>query len=803
MTLRYFLARLKRATLPAVASAISLAIIILIITIASAIPNIVREIFTAHNLQFSGNADIVLSLPQESSSRFFGLTALNEDEEIKLRSEYISGYFRTYAHIGRHGESPLEFATVYATNFNQLQRFNPINAVGLPNSIDESEIIIGREFAKKHNIKKHDSLVVSLGQTNAIFSVIAIAENEGLFFTGNAMVISSHALSRLINIPFTSQLVTHAFIKANSPSDLKEIREYISESQDYSLEIRNATEFERLELFLEDVIVLTTVVGVIAVLFCLIALAVLMRLLFAKDRANFELLSAIGTPRRSIFGVTLLTGFFVCLIAFGLSALLDFLSLAVFRSLSFLLKDISFGLFPRLLGNGVGLILGLIFAVLAGRVKTEGEKKPKVKRASTRGQAVLKLAFFGIALLLGIIGILIINSLPILGSVFALISLIGIFITLPWLTALMCGGLHKVFKNMYTLRATALTNSQSFPRFLKFLTLGAFVVLLVVMSSAQIHEKVESETHFPFQILVTEISSPNDALFEKVASAEGASTAHKAVISLSSRAVYNNGEAESFSHIFGLEEGGFALFGANHLVTSAHGGRGATVGALIADRFNLKIGDSFTVFVGKREIALTVGEILDSRYANANFILADLSLLNARAGGFSDILITANAKKDSAVLNISAVAGSGAMVISIEEFANFMITWYSEFFWTFDIFAGALALLSAITALFMISMRRINSRELILRLKPLGFSQVADLKQNLVASFIALLPSLILWAFLLLLFLKGLAPLLYITTGFSASYFYSLPVAVLTSVLSAVFITASDSIVAWITFKEP
>jgi type III secretory pathway component EscU len=80
-----------------------------------------------------------------------------------------------------------------------------------------------------------------------------------------------------------------------------------------------------------------------------------------------------------------------------------------------------------------------------------------------------------------------------------------------------------------------------------------------------------------------------------------------------------------------------------------------------------------------------------------------------------------------------------AAVVSASAIGELLMESFSEFMWILDTFSAFIIVLAAVTALFLIVMRR-AADEGARRLWPLGLSRAANVRHNIFAIFFALLP---------------------------------------------------------------
>ena len=741
MTIRYFFARLKKSIFLTAAGAAALGLIIIILIISAATPPILNQALVSHSRQLSGDADLMLSNAPDTADRFFELSTLRGDQVLKSNSTYIYGYFKTYVQAGIGGYN--EYCTLFAADYKNQNEYNPIKSDNLAQDIDDTQIIISKSFAVAAGVTKGNRITVQFGGKSAVFEVVCVADNEGIFFSPNALFISSKALSRLIP-GMGSTIITHCFIKANDAASLDIIKTRLN-TEYGRLNAVSASDTTQITNFVNSVMIPIVSVSVIASVFCIIALFVLLRLIFAPARENFELMRMLGASELRIAKIAALFGLFMLAAALLIVFPAICGALGVMRGSSFLLSGTSISSAALFFGILSGLVLSILCAVTA--VRSVGEKQKK-----TNPLKAIKYIFdwriiLSISAVFAVVTAIIINTLPYIGLVFAVLSLAGFLSAIPKAAAFLYGRLHQKARNIYSVRLKTLSQSVLFQRFGVFAAVCVLVLITVISSVIDMHETINRESHYPFDIVVTDIKKPDEPLYQNAAGAEGVFTAVKGGLFFNAHIECG---ASLYCNLFALEQDGFTLFGANF---SAAQGGGAVIGGAFAAENSLGRGDMFTFTHGGRQISFTVSDIVKSNYLGGKFILVDLAQVASAERPYYDILVVSDGNIDTAVNSINASVG-GVSVISINALANFLTEWYKDFIWLADVFCAAVGMLAAVTAVIMIFIRRISTNQEPQKLRILGLTPRRDAKQNLFAVLMSLLPLFIFTPLLMFLICK-------------------------------------------------
>jgi len=728
MVLRYFIARLKKTILPTIGVSFALSIVVFLMVIVTAMPDILGVATENHSRRISGDADLVLTNSYDSSARFFGLTALREDEILTEHAEYIYGLFWTYAQLdtpnGRRS-----FGTVFAGDLSAQNMHNPLAGI-VPGQLSDFGIIIGEEFAEREGIRGGHQVHIVFGGRRVSFAVQGIARNEGLLADGNAVFISSAALSRFI--PFLgSGIVTHAFIRANCPRSLQIIAEHLSAYYPH-LSVSSGGEIDEIQRSVNQFVVHISLMAFITAVFCLISLFILLRLAFSRDRQNFERLSALGLSKFKLALISALYGLLLCVFGIGFALIALQAVLPAVIAASPLLAGYNFGFLPYAVGIGSGLAVGTVCAILsifAPKTASIGVKR--------------KLVFYAIGFAIvgaGIIGVLIAVTFPHIALLLLCFSLLGLIFFLPKIIAPITAKIHDKTKNIYTLRLKTLAHNKSYNNFVSFGLIVTLVMVLGVALPLEVQSAMQSPL-LPFDTAVIAITDPSAEVFERVTQANGVQAAVRAEADFRANLSVNN--LEFGAGLFGLDEEGFVLFGADFDATALFDGRGAVVGDALASRQRLRVGDEILYSRQGRNKSFVITKIIRSDYLDGRFVLVDLDSLAVDGRPYSDILIASYGDLDYTMQAVAMVGGLYGAVLDVTDFLHFVFSIFGEFAWLLNWFSTVIISLALATILLMIIIRRIAEDKAILTLTPLGLTKQKHLVQTLFSVCVALLAVMI------------------------------------------------------------
>lgn len=774
MTLRYLLARTKQNKGLTTACAAAVALIAVIFIIAAVMPALIESALTSYNRQFSGDSDLTVTLSEISADRFFNLYDLRDDEELAANTEYINGYFKSIVRFdGFDG-----YFTLFAANYEELNGYNPVKAANKPAVLRNDEIIISESFASSRGIKKNDRLTLILGGRSATFDVVCIAENSGLFYSGETVLIASSALNRLS--PFGSGIVTHCFIKA-SEGKLNAVRQVLSEKFP-RLKFADSADTAEIEIWTRKLAMTLLFLAVLAVVFSVLSFSVLLRLTFARDRNNFDLMKNLGMTKGGVTAITMLTGLLICVI--GLAAAVPVAELAFLglRSASVLLAGASAGIGSYAIGLSAAFAVIMFSAALCGRTRKEKKFKKPTRRSviifALSAAAVLAVVFLK-------------DISPVIAAVFAALSVVGFIAALPGTAAHANKALYKHKPSMSTLGLSALSQKKDFRRFVSFFTAAALIITVFITATISTNQKINQT--YPFDIMVSGIRTPDETLYNRVSAANGAEDTVKGTVLFLEPATTE--KRELIFNILGLEERGFGFFKADYALTQQYGGYGAVIGKMVARQNALTYGDWIEVSFGKETIRFFVAGIMTSDLMHEDFMLVDFAAFSAPARPYSDLLVKSSGDTAQTLLAVTAAAGAYATVAEIQVLANYLYGQLADFMWLTDAFSVIFILLVAMTTVFMTVIRRLKEREETKKLVPLGLSPGGDARRNLFAAAAGFLPvlfllPLLMW--LLTVFSFGVFLMLKIANELE----FLLPTAVICSAASYLFIVAAEVIIS-------
>jgi len=724
MVIRYLIARLKKTILPTIGISLALSAVVFLLVVATAMPDILEVATENHSRRISGDADLVLTNAHNTPDRFFGLTRLREDPVLAEHAKYIYGLFWTYAQLDT-GDGQRSFGTVFAGDMQAQSLHNPLVPGIMPGFLPESGIIIGEDFAKEQNIRLGDRMYVVFGGRRVGFDVMGIARNEGLLATGNAVFIPSAAMSRIIPMVGTG-IVTHAFIRANNSESLGVITRHL-EIYYYRLRVVSGGEAGYVQRVVNQFSIHIFLVAVITVIFCLMSLFLLLRLAFSRDKQNFMRLSTLGMRQSRLVLISVLYGLLLCAFGVGFAVSALQITASIIASIP-ILTGYRFGAFPYVFGIGSGLTAGIICSVFSIFAPSGVSSKSKCR-------IVFCVIWFFLFLLSGIAGILLETHASNLALVFICGAFFGLLLFPPYAIALLTSKIHSKAKNIFTLRLKTLTNNRGYGRFVSF---GLIVTLVMIMAvSLPIETRRAAEPPLlPFDSAVIAITDPSAEVFEAVTVAGGVDIAVRAEVDL--RADLTFGNLEFGGNLFGLDEDGFALFGANFGATVLFDGAGAVIGRRMAVSRRLRVGDEFIYSRQGRKHVFIVAEIFETDYLGGSVVLVDLAVFAKYGRPYSDILIASGGDTDYVMRNVAMIDGLYGAVLSINDLANFVVATFGEFAWLINWLSAVIITLAAITVALMIVIRQLAEERLVSSLIPLGLTKANHLKQMLFSVFVAL-----------------------------------------------------------------
>jgi len=468
--------------------------VMLVLTVAAAMPVIVNDALRKYSTQLSGDADIMVVNMSDKGS--FDMGALRETD-IPDFSEYITGFFMMIAEI--EFDSQKEFCTFFAADFKQQQEYNPIISDNLPDPdyFSESDIIIGENYAREMGIKVGDriNLTVFGGtrfEVTKEFCVAGIAENKGLFIAGNAIFVPATQGSRSLWIwleqPFASDTVTHAFIKAKDKAHLSRIQE-ILDGEFVHLNAGEAVDTNFITREVQGTMMPIYFVSVLVTIFCAFTLVVLLRLIFARDKKNYALMRMLGIRSGQIIAINAMTALVICLLGVaGVVLVLNFAQ-GFMRSLSFILGDTKINALSYIIGIGGGVAISLLCTFLGSLEPRPKPVKQKTCKGRTRVIATISLAIFSCVL----ISIALVHQgISWLSFICGLIGLAVFIAMIPKVFLHVADLTYRIKPSALTLKYKTLSRSKDWQRFIVFITIGTVVILMLGLNMINLRNNMAS-----------------------------------------------------------------------------------------------------------------------------------------------------------------------------------------------------------------------------------------------------------------------------------------------------------------------
>ena len=731
MIFKYFIARLKKTALPTALTSVALGLVVVLLMAAFSVPSILHTALGNQARRVSGDADIVLSLNQNYNNQFFSLTRLREDEVLMANSYYIYGHFSTVIQV-QNERGDIALVTLYASEWYSQSKHNPLMGAipGHGAVLDDFGIIIAAQLAEDLDVVAGQRIAFRVGGDFINFIIMGIADNTGIFYSGAAVFVENSALPRIAR-GLTRGMVTQVFIRANDRQSLYVIKQHLAYEFDH-LVVSPAGVDAALTAVANEALIVSNFVAFITVLFSLISLYILLRLAFTKDRRNFELLNALGMQRGGLVAVLTLNGLVLC--ALGLTA--AFLTVFFVSGLIGAIPILYCYVVPvwvYALSMSIGLVVGLMCAVVSGLALGNRAKRLKVQMPYH-----VKLAAFLAGVTFGIIGLFVIEAVPLLALIFICAMLFAVVFLLPPLIAPLYGFLHSCAKSMHTLIASATANKASSNRFSTFAVI-AFVLAVFVISMPLTTGRAFTETPtLPFSAVIMSVAGFEDYSIVQVSSIEGVEMAARAHFSLSQNVRFR--EFNFNSTVLGLDAAGFELFGVDLDSALSKNGAfafrsGAVIGRQTARNRALSIGDELTLQIRGVAQTIRVTYILNSSYLNGSFILLDIDFFYS-GGAFSSIIVSGSEASLSAVAGIE---GAGA-VVSASDFGNFLTAAFANFAWLLNLLSGTILTLAIAALIFMIIIRRQADDKMLLRLLPVGLTKAKRIGVVITSVLMVMLP---------------------------------------------------------------
>ena len=471
MIFKYFIARTKRNIFLTMLGCLAMFFVCVALIIASAMPGVINSAITKYTLQLCGDADITITTPRGAEELFFSLTSLRRDGILLEHSEYINGYFMNIAEIS-HGDRT-DTATFFAADFTSQQQYNPIIGNHLPESMTEGDIIIGENYARQTGIQLNDNVAVKMMGRIAFFNVVAIAENRGLFVSGNSIFISNTALRRF-NVLFGSEIVTHGFIKAKDDISLGIIKQRLSTEHE-RLGFGLAVDTNSISEEVQRTMMPIAFVSIFVVIFCAFTLVVILRLTFTRDKKNFDLLRTIGLRSKHITAINALTSIIICVVGMSIAFMFSLIIENFISGMSFILSDARIENFSYVFAFSIGLIISFVCTILGSHERRPKKNKDKPVRKYFDPRIIF-ISSTALTVVSFLTGSSVVNLL------FAIIGFIFVLISLPKCLPYLANRTHNFCQSSASLHLKTQAKSKDWQQFIVFIMIGSIIVSMLILA---------------------------------------------------------------------------------------------------------------------------------------------------------------------------------------------------------------------------------------------------------------------------------------------------------------------------------
>lgn len=313
-------------------AALALCTVIVMTAFAFSSKDIVGYASRAIIRENTGGSDVQAYINPSNESNFFYLNDITEDEFIKESTSSVYGYFNTFLTAVTEKNINATLCSAIIADFKTMDTENPFHFdSGKVDYLSSTEIIVSESFAKKFGVHEKDKVELTFTKLKFEYTVRAVAQNRGIFIispdaaTSSPIFLSAEGFRRIFSDSFftySPSLVTGCYMRLKEPKNIEGVSLYLKEKFDFLLIADlNAPRYDDV---IDTVLPYYIASSIVFTFFCLVALTVLLRLIFAGEEKTFNLLRRLGSGELRIFAMQAAVTLLLIIIAGAAAALLSF-----------------------------------------------------------------------------------------------------------------------------------------------------------------------------------------------------------------------------------------------------------------------------------------------------------------------------------------------------------------------------------------------------------------------------------------------------------------------------------------------
>lgn len=608
-----------------------------------------------------GSAEIYISPNSKSPSPFVDI---KENKEFSDKLEYTVPVLKgNGSYKGSNDEE--KKLSINGYDYNELAQMNPISLKESTNvePFKGKKAIISTKFAQENGFKIGDSITIKINDANYKFNIVAIANNESLFFNENdtfTFLIPRDFMDTIVdannkgNVVYlktkTSENKQNLIDSLRKEYDKYDVRETMTEED---LNRNNAMVSQSMKMM--SIVVLLMSCFIIYTAFKVIVL---------------ERLPIIGTFR-SIGATKKITDFILLGESFlyGIigGAIGSVLGVGVLYLLCAMIMKGNFNISLKPSDFITSFLLAIILSLVSSAIPIIKAMKYSLKDiilndVAKEGKYKIWKQVLGVILIIAfniIPRVVDSNSLALVGPLSLLFMLIGVILIVPLLTrivSMILGKiLGKIFGNEGVLAVKNLRENKSVLNNISILALGISVVLMIsIVSSSLVIEIGDIYTNtFKYDVMVSG-SNLNDDFRRILEKEEGVIESYGAY---STGNVELEGKNDKIMWISGVQNNKhfdyykFDVIGNQSEITkSLDQDRNIIISTILRDKYKYKVNDIINLKFGDNTKGYKIVGFVDTMMENGSFAMISNKYLkeDAKTRYFSEILLKTN--KDPVVI---------------------------------------------------------------------------------------------------------------------------------------------------------
>lgn len=578
---------------------------------SGAMTNTMTKMYVDRIRQFYGNTDLVITANEKSPSQFFNTAGL---EKYRSRLEYSIGLIAGSASYKPSNTENVNLQ-LYGFNIEELQKIHPVafyNNSFLP--FEGREVIISKTTADKYGLKEGGTLELNVGNGKIPFRICTLAYPTGLFMDESQAASAIVPLETLQSIYYANGRVNLICIKTLDPSQKQEIMKGLADEykrytvkEPFSMdEIRQQTSSMSTGFMLMAVMVMIMSIFIIYTSFKVVTMERLPLVgVFRSVGATRRMTNAVLLAESILYGI--LGGGAGCGLGIGILYVMSYFSRPTYAP--GFETTIAFTSNQLLTSFLLAVVLSFLSCILPILQVSRISVKDIVLNAMQKAVKKTGWKFF---LGVGIIAVSLVlpkyvplNLALMLNTVCLLLSVAGIILLVPYITALFIKGFEKlyavIFGNIGILAAKNLKGNKSILNNISLLAIGISSLLMINTISGSVMKEVTNVYRSGnFGIWIMYMQQGDRNLERIIRQAEGVTGTYGVyeAFNVEMEGLYN-GRISELNSVDGNRFADYWTFDYSEdrdsLFKKLNQGRTIIISNTLRDKYKLAIGDTVTL----------------------------------------------------------------------------------------------------------------------------------------------------------------------------------------------------------------